>query len=260
MVPAPKAGHRVSKPKLKKENVARFNRDVAEFGGYAYSAGDHLSSRLANRRVSAAVDKAARRAGLKGKRVLDIGCGDGSYTMELLAYEPAFLLGIEPAPLAAERAQARTAGLANVAFRNLGIDGVETLTEPFDVAVLRGVLHHIDDVERGIEIVCRHVDWVIVVEPNGLNPVLKLLEKYSRYHIEHEEHSFVPGHLDRMFAACGATRESAEFLSIVPYLCPDWMARVLGFFEPVVEALPLFNRIGCGQTVKLFRTNRTLAR
>jgi SAM-dependent methyltransferase len=255
-----KGARRMSKPETKKENIARFNRDVAEFGGYAYSATDRLSSRLANTRVSAAVDKAARRAGLKGKRVLDIGCGDGSYTLELLAYEPAFLLGIEPAPLAAERAQARAESLPNVAFRNLGIEGVETLAEPFDVAVLRGVLHHVPDVERGIDIVCRHVDWAIVVEPNGLNPVLKLLEKYSRYHIEHEERSFVPGRLDRMFEARGATRESAEFLSIVPYLCPDWIARVLGFFEPLVEALPLANRIGCGQTVKLFRTNRKPAR
>jgi SAM-dependent methyltransferase len=245
----------MSRPRAREGNVARFNRDVAEFGGYAYSVTDRLSSRLANARVSAAVDKVAQRVGLKGKRVLDIGCGDGSYTLELLAYQPAFLLGIEPAPLATERAQARAAGLANVAFRNLGIEDVETLPETFDVAVLRGVLHHLPDVERGIDIVCRHVDWVIVVEPNGLNPVLKLLEKFSRYHIEHEERSFVPGRLDCMFEACGATRESAEFLSIVPYLCPDWIARILGFFEPIVEALPFVNRIGCGQTVKLFRTN-----
>lgn len=246
----------MSKPKLDEGNVARFNRDVAEFGGYAYSATGRLSSRLANARVSKAVDKAARRVGLEGKRVLDIGCGDGSYTMELLAYKPAFLMGIEPAPLAVERAAARAAGLPNVAFRNLGIEGVETLSERFDVAVLRGVLHHVPDVERAIGIVCRHVDWAIVVEPNGLNPALKLLEKYSRYHIEHEERSFRPGRLDRMFEACGATRESAEFLSIVPYLCPDWIARFLGFFEPIVEALPLLKRIGCGQTVKLYRTNR----
>jgi SAM-dependent methyltransferase len=246
----------MSTPEVKKHNIARFNRDVAEFGGYAYSATDRLSSRLANARVSAAVDEAARHVGLRGKRVLDVGCGDGSYTLELLAYEPAFLMGIEPAPLAAERAAQRGAGLANVAFRNLGIEGIETMTETFDVAVLRGVLHHLPDVERGIDIVCRHVDWAIVVEPNGLNPVLKLLEKFSRYHIEHEERSFIPSRLDRMFEACGATRESAEFLSIVPYLCPDWIARILGFFEPVVEAVPLLNRIGCGQTVKLFRTNR----
>src|SRR5690606_19756802 len=134
----------------------------AEFGGYAYSATGRLSSRLANARVSKAVDKAARRVGLEGKRVLDIGCGDGSYTMELLAYKPAFLMGIEPAPLAVERAAARAAGLPNVAFRNLGIEGVETLPERFDVAVLRGVLHHVPDVERAIGIVCRHVDWAIV--------------------------------------------------------------------------------------------------
>jgi len=243
-------------PRHGEGNVARFNRDVAELGGYAYSATDRLSSRLANARISAAVDKVARRVGLRGKRVLDIGCGDGSYTLELLAYEPAFLMGLEPAPLAVERARLRAAGLSNVAFETMGIEGVDSLNEKFDVAVLRGVLHHLYDVERGIDVVCRNVDWAIVVEPNGLNPALKLLERISRYHIEHEERSFVPSRLDRMFRARGASLESAEFLSIVPYLCPDWAARVLDFFEPMVEALPVLNRIGCGQTVKLYRTNR----
>ena len=36
---------------------------------------------------------------------------------------------------------------------------------------------------------------MFVIEPNGYNPVLKVLEKVSRYHIEHEERSFFPATL-----------------------------------------------------------------
>lgn len=67
------------------KNIEQFNKDVAEEGGYPYSVGDRLSSKLANERVSRAFAKVAD---LEGKRVIEIGCGDGVYTLELLDYRP----------------------------------------------------------------------------------------------------------------------------------------------------------------------------
>lgn len=230
-------------------NVERFNRDVAELGGYRYTAEARLSSLLANARISRAVQRVAN---LKGKRVVDIGCGDGTYTLELLAYEPAFVLGIDPAAVAIEQAQAKTRGIPNIGFKVWDMYRLGELEPRFDVGVLRGVLHHLDDAAAGIAAACRSVREVIVVEPNGLNPVLKVIERTSRYHIEHGEKSYRPVRVDKWFAEHGAKLESVEFLCIVPFFCPDWMARTLSLMEPLFEALPVVNRFACGHTVKLY--------
>ena len=232
------------------KSIERFNQDVAERGGYVYSTTGQLSSKLANARVSRAIRKVAD---LAGKRVVDIGCGDGTYTIELLDYEPSYVLGIEPAREAVESAQENTANITNMDFRVCDIYNLGKLNDHFDVAVLRGVIHHLYDPEEGIRNLAEFADCAIIVEPNGLNPALKILEKVSRYHIEHEEKSYIPSTVDAWFESCGATLESREFLSIVPYLCPDWIARILNIFEPLVENFPLLNRIGCGQTVQFYR-------
>ncbi len=39
------------------------------------------------------------------------------------------------------------------------------------------------------------------------------------------------------------------FLNLVPVFCPDWLARLLKVFEPVVERIPLLRVIACGQYV-----------
>jgi 2-polyprenyl-3-methyl-5-hydroxy-6-metoxy-1,4-benzoquinol methylase len=235
------------------KNIQRFNQDVAEDGGYLYNVGDMLSSKLANDRVSRGFAKVAN---LEGKRVIEVGCGDGVYTMELLNYRPSHVLGVEPAPLAIERANKLSKDLPNIEFKVWDIYRLDELGERFDVAVVRGVLHHLYDTRKGIEALCRLVDEVIVIEPNGLNPIRKILEKVSRFHIEHEEKSFAPSTIDAWFAEFGGVVESTEYLSIVPYICPDWVARILGFFEPLVEAIPLFNLIGCGQVIKKYNIQK----
>jgi 2-polyprenyl-3-methyl-5-hydroxy-6-metoxy-1,4-benzoquinol methylase len=73
----------------------------------------------------------------------------------------------------------------------------------FDCIVLRGVLHHLPDPARAIAGLAAFGGTIIVLEPNGNNPVLKLLEKYSRYHIEHEERSFTPALIRSWLVAAG---------------------------------------------------------
>src|SRR5690348_13767170 len=92
--------------------VDRFNRDVAELGGYAYT-GDRLSSRLANQRITDAIVEAADVA---GKRVIDVGCGDGTYTIELAAAGAESVLGTDAAAAAVERARSRTVGREDLRF------------------------------------------------------------------------------------------------------------------------------------------------
>lgn len=231
----------------RKRNVERFGRDVEEFGGYVYNDPARLSSHVANARLQAAIGSVES---MEGRRVLDVGSGDGVHTIELLRYGPATVLGIEPAAAAVGRARELAAGRDNIAFEERSIYDLDPATEHYDVAVLRGVLHHLPDPERGVAAVCAVADEIIMIEPNGLNPGLKLLEKVSRYHREHEERSFPPARLDRWFEAQGGRVRSTVFFAIIPLICPDWITRLLLPFEPLVEALPVIRRFACGQVLK----------
>ncbi len=46
-----------------------------------------------------------------------------------------------------------------------------------DVAVLRGVLHHLDRPEAAIAHLAKQFKAVMILELNGYNPVMKLIEK-----------------------------------------------------------------------------------
>ena len=64
------------------------------------------------------------------------------------------------------------------------------INEKFDLVFFNGVLHHLGDPNKAIEIASEFADEMIIVEPNGYSPALKIIEKASKYHREHEEQSF----------------------------------------------------------------------
>lgn len=233
-----------------KKNVSRFEDDVRAMGSYAYTA-ERLSAKFANGRISDAIAAAYPFA---GKRVLDLGCGDGAYTVEFAAFGVDSVLGVDPAAAAIEAAQARSESLGlgeRVRFATGNIYDLDTLLSDghFDVIVLRGVLHHLPDPARAIKGLAGFNGSVLVLEPNGLNPVLKLLERFSRYHIEHEERSFSPALIRQWLNAAGMQVTTCRLVNLVPFFCPDWMARVLRKVEPLVERLPGLRAISCGQTL-----------
>ena len=81
-------------------NVDVFNRDVEEHGGYLYADQERYASRVANQRISEAI---ASCVDLAGKRVIDIGCGDGQFTRELALCGASEVLGIDgPKPMSSK--------------------------------------------------------------------------------------------------------------------------------------------------------------
>lgn len=237
-----------------KRNVSQFDEDVRQTGSYAYTA-ERLSARLANSRFSECI---AKSFDFTGKTVLDLGCGDGTYTLEFPALGVKEVIGVDPATVAIEAAniKARKLGInATVKFEVGNIYALESyLTDNrFDCIVLRGVLHHLSDPARAIVGLAAFKGTIIVLEPNGNNPVLKLLEKYSRYHIEHEERSFTPALIHTWLSAAGFRVCSSKVFNLVPMFCPDWMAKVLRGAGPLVERLPLLRGIACGQSIIVAR-------
>lgn len=235
------------------KNVEAFNRDVDANSGYRYSTASTLSSRLANQRL---LDAVAAVADLGGKRVIDVGCGDGTYTLELLAARPKYVLGVDAAASAVECGRKKAEGTDRVEFRAVDAYSLESLHERFDVAILRGVLHHLYEPERAIAGLSKIADEAIIVEPNGYNPVLKIIEKTSRYHIEHEEKSYAPHLLDRWCTRNGGRVLESFYCGLVPFFCPDGVARVLKRLEPAVERVPVVKQLACAVYVMRVRFAR----
>ena len=241
-------------PPTTKQNVRRFDEDVREQGAYAYT-GDRLSARLANARISRSI---AESFDFRGASVLDLGCGDGAYTVEFPTLGVRQVVGLDPAAVAidAARARAQAMGVADkVSFEVGNIYALDDYLVPgrFDCIVIRGVLHHLPDPARALAGLAAFEGSVVVLEPNGNNPVLKLLERFSRYHIEHEERSFRPGLICNWLTAAGLRVHSCRVLNLVPFFCPDAMARALRVVEPLVESLPLVRDIACGQSIIVAR-------
>lgn len=232
-----------------KKNVSVFNRDVSENGSYAYTA-NHLSSMLANARITHALDTIYP---VQGKRLLDLGCGDGTYSIELARLGAGFVVGIDPAEtaIAAAKEKAKQAGVAEkTRFEEGNIYSLD-IQEHFDCIVLRGVLHHLPDQGKAISAIASLSEHMLIVEPNGTNPVLKILEKFSAYHIEHEEQSFLLSTIKQWLHHAGFKQVTCHYVNLVPMFCPDWMARTCKIFEPIVEKMPLVRNIACGQYIIL---------
>lgn len=224
------------------KNISRFNEDVQSNKGYRYTHTDKLSCRLANQRLSSIV---AEMTSLQNKRVIDIGCGDGTYTIGLLDSNPSFVLGVDAAEAAIELARKRSEGLDGVAYKVASIYDLKALGEKYDVAIVRGVLHHLYNAADALDNIAQIAKEAVIVEPNGYNPILKIIEKTSRYHIEHEEKSYSPHQLNNWIRQCGGTVEKSTYGGLVPMFCPDSMARFLKKMEPFAEAIPLFRCISC---------------
>jgi 2-polyprenyl-3-methyl-5-hydroxy-6-metoxy-1,4-benzoquinol methylase len=241
-----------------KANVGRFDDDVREGGSYAYTA-ERLSARAANARISRCV---ADSFDFVGKAVLDLGCGDGAYTVEYPALGVGKVVGVDPASVAIEAATARAQalGVADVARFTVG-----DIYEPdaylsgarYDCIVLRGVLHHLPDPARAIAGLSRFDGTILIVEPNGNNPVLKLLERFSTYHIEHEERSFAPSRIRNWLRIAGFDLQRSRVINLVPFFCPDWMVAPLRHAERVVERIPFLRDIACGQTIIVAQKSRS---
>jgi len=233
-----------------KRNVSKFNEDILSVGGYHYTAVDKVSSRFANDRMTKlTIDT----VDLSNKTVIDIGCGDGSYSHSLLQENPEYILGIDAAQSAIVYASEKFKNQEKLLFRKVNVYDLDTLDNIFDIAVVRGVLHHLPDAKSAITQIVKSARVVVVIEPNGYNPILKIIEKLSKYHREHEEKSYSPKNIDKWFLGVGDIEiVQRRYIGFVPFFCPDMLAIILKKVEPFIEAVPFLRNICCAQyTLKI---------
>jgi SAM-dependent methyltransferase len=228
-----------------------FNRDVETQGGYVYALDRKLSSRLATERW---MQLMLGLTSLGGRAVADIGCGDGTFTVRYWDRgKPELMCALDPAIKAVNVGSAKRDGRP-ILF--VAADGhhLPFENDAFDVAILQAILHHDSDPGATIREALRVSREIIVLEPNGYSPILKLMEQTSRYHRDHHERSYTAMRLRRWVEAAGGYVVCGRFGIAVPMFCPDWLARILKVVEPSIERLPLANRLLCA--VYVFNARR----
>lgn len=230
-----------------KKNVAEFDLDVVKNNGFVYTTNLKYSSIVSNKRISDEVNKNI----LKDVSVIfDAGCGDGTYTNEIQkAFPNAKLLAADPSVEGIKVAQKKYPKIDFFVIDLENEEGFKRFEEIVDVTVIRGVLHHMHNPIEGIRNISKITNKLIIVEPNGNNPILKIIEKTSKYHIEHEEQSFSSATLIKWCAENGFTNIKVNYIGLVPFFFPTILAKIVYFFQPLVERIPIMNKYFCAQVV-----------
>lgn len=244
--------------KTKKEkNVSVYNEDIKKLGRYEYTGQEKYSSVTAGNKQSEEILKSIRSLRLKKPyRILDVGSGDGTYTFELFEkLDPKLIVGFDFAKSGVEIAnkKIKKKDAKEIKFITSSIYTVDKkIIDKFDVAVVRGVLHHLYNPERGISTICKLADVIVVAEPNGYSPFMKIMEKASQYHRLHEEKSYWPPTLNSWFEKNGFKVKKQYFFGPVPFFFPETPARMIKAIEPFIENIPYLNRIYCASNLIIY--------
>ena len=227
---------------MSNKEFASFDVDVQNTGAYQYTTGVRYSAATANARMS---DLTLDAMNWHGLRVLDVGSGDGEYSLELFERgKLSEITGIDLSP-AAISAAARRIPNAAVTFSVCSGSRPPFQDNSFDVVHMRGVLHHMENPMLAVAEALRVAPRVFIIEPNGWNPGLKCIEMLSRYHREHNEQSYFSSQINNWINAQNAAVVWRKWAGFVPFFCPTVLAKCMKRIEPLLEALPIVRQLTC---------------
>jgi SAM-dependent methyltransferase len=108
-----------------------------------------------------------------GERLLEVGCGEGG-NLFFLVPTGAALFGVDLFPRKLEFARRQ---LPQCHFVCADVDQLPFSSELFDIVLCRDLLHHVHERSkalREIARVCRRGGRIVVIEPNGKNPIMRM--------------------------------------------------------------------------------------
>ena len=183
--------------------------------------------------------------GMKGKKVLDVGCGAG---VDLLRFARggAICTGVDIAPSAIELAR------KNAAYQKLDVDlrvaDGEDLPfdeSTFDLVFAHGVIQYSNSTQRVID-ECRRVvkpGGEVILQAYNRHSWLNALSKLMRVDLEHEGapvlRKFTPGELSAMLRGFASVRLVYERFPVRSRLHKGWKGTLFNtFFVGTFNALP----------------------
>jgi SAM-dependent methyltransferase len=121
---------------------------------------------------------------VRGKRVLELGCGNGSLMVYVLGWDPAQLDGVDlGASVDAARANLEATGRRNWSITQTDLTAHEG--GAYDLVYCIGVLHHLSDPKKGFDAVLRNAKaggrfhcWVYAREGNAV--IIHLVDPIRR--------------------------------------------------------------------------------
>jgi 2-polyprenyl-3-methyl-5-hydroxy-6-metoxy-1,4-benzoquinol methylase len=189
----------------------------------------------------------------KGRKVLDMGCGDGFFTMQFWdSGQPSEMTGIDASPEAIKVANERKAD-RSICYEVGDAHHLPYPDNRFDLVLAQSILHHDDDPQDMIREALRLAPEVLIHEPNGNNIGLKIIEQISPYHRKHSEKSYTTHQIKGWIEQSGGKAITHKFAGFVPMFSPDWLALTMKGIEPLIEAIPLLNAARCAVQVLLAR-------
>ncbi len=233
-----------------RENYLPFDHDAAARGGYVYTAGNRLSCRMATAR---SLDVILSTGEFAGRSVIDMGCGDGYYTIRYWdRARPRAVTAIDAAPAAIDAAN-RQKQDRPIRFQVGDVHALPFPDDSFDLTLLQSILHHDDRPQDIIREAFRLAPTILIHEPNGNNFGLKIIERTSRYHREHGEKSYSSRSIVRWVEQAGGKVVWRKFAGFVAMFSPDWLARLMKGAEPLLERTPGLRALGCALFVLVAR-------
>jgi 2-polyprenyl-3-methyl-5-hydroxy-6-metoxy-1,4-benzoquinol methylase len=227
-----------------------FNWDIDNNGRYIYTGPQaRKSAAVANSRQSEMIHSLI--SGKQFESILDLGCGDGTFTAEFLKFPRVKIVGMDPAERAIEFASKKFASEHRISFTTMPAENLISDGQFFDLVILRGVLHHCEDPQSVINQASRLANSVLILEPNGLNPIMKVIEKLSPYHRAHSEKSFTKRKIRGWLLESGLQIEKFQMGVLVPYFFPKFLVGFMSALEPFVALIPRVGRVFFGTQVIL---------
>ena len=201
--------------------------------------GQHIVERL----WSVALDIGQQLGLTPEARVLDLGCGDGSFANRILARHFRAVDGLDFTEAAIRRARAE-APKADVQFKVCDLTRADLTQLPhYDGVFLIGILHHVKRATPSIISALRAITTrVIVLEPNGSHPIRKLLEQTATYRAAGED-SFRTREVIRMFEDAGFRTVVRRPFSLFPNFTPKIIYRSFSALEPWFESTPVLREL-----------------
>ena len=171
------------------------------------------------------------------KRVLEYGCGPGSYAFHLGAHH-AKVTGIDISDVAIQQAREQAAALqldAQVTFEVMNAEALSFADNSFDLICGTGILHHLN-LQKAFEEIQRTLSpngHAVFIEPLAHNPLISLYRWATPKLRTEDEHPLTMSDLQRArryFATVETRFFHLSSLGAVPL-------RKYPFFERVVHAL-----------------------